>query len=102
MYLCGTEGSIRGDVLTGEIEYKRIDRSRAIMKEKTVGGGHGGADGTMTGALRDSMLNGTEPLVGLEDGIRASVACFGVDEALDTGTVVDMMPMWQSVGIDPK
>jgi predicted dehydrogenase len=102
MYLNGTEGSIRGNVLEGRIEYKRIDGSKAILCEKTAGGGHGGADGTMTGALRDSMLNGTKPLVGLEDGIKSSVACFGVDEALDTGTVCDLSEMWKRVGIEPK
>lgn len=99
MYLCGTEGTIRGDVLTGQIEYKRIDHTRAVMVEKTAGGGHGGADGIMSNALRKSMLEGAAPLVGLEEGIRSAVACFGVDAALDTGTVYDMQEMWRKVGI---
>jgi len=99
MYLCGTEGTLRGDVLTGEIEYRRISHEKPVMKETTVGGGHGGADGTMSAALRDSMVNGAAPLVGLDDGIRSAVACFGVDSALDSGTVVDLREMWQKVGI---
>lgn len=101
MYLCGTEGTIRGDVLTGQIEYKRIDRSKPVLVETTVGGGHGGADGTMSAALRDSMLTGAAPLVGLDDGIRSAVACFGVDAALDTGTVYDLHGMWTKVGLTP-
>lgn len=100
MYLCGTEGTIRGDVLTGEIEYKRISHDKPVMVEKTVSGGHGGADGTMSTALRNSMINGDAPLVGLDDGIRSAVACFGVDEALDSGTVIDLHPMWEKVAID--
>lgn len=99
MYLCGTEGTIRGDVLTGEIEYKRINHDKPVMREKTTGGGHGGADGIMSRALRDSMLEGAAPLVGLEDGIRSAVACFGVDAALDRGTIVDLTSMWEQVGI---
>jgi len=101
MYLCGTEGTLRGDVLTGEIEYRRIDHSRPVMVEKTASGGHGGADGTMSTALRDSMVNGAAPLVGLEDGIRSAVACFGVDQALDSGQVVDLQDMWAQVGLVP-
>lgn len=101
MYLCGAEGTIRGDVLTGEIQYKRISHDRAVLWEKTVGGGHGGADGILAASLRDSMLHGTPPKVGLEDGIRSAVACFGVDAALDSGTVFDLRPMWERVGIRP-
>lgn len=101
MYLCGTEGTIRGDVLNGRIEYKRIDHSKPVMTENTVGGGHGGADGTMSNALRDSMLTGAAPLVGLDDGIRSAVACFGVDTALDTGTVFNLSGMWKQVGLKP-
>lgn len=101
MYLCGTEGTIRGDVTTGQIEYKRIGHDRAVLHERTASGGHGGADGTLAGSLRDSMINGTQPLVGLDAGIRSAVACFGIDAALDTGTVFDLRPMWQRVGITP-
>jgi predicted dehydrogenase len=99
MYLCGTEGTIRGDVMTGQIDYRRISRDRAMVLEQSASGGHGGADGTLANALRDSMLNGTAPLVGLDAGIRSAVACFGIDAALDAGTVVDLRPMWQRVGV---
>ncbi len=99
MYLCGTHGTIRGDIITGQIEYKRIGHEPAVMIEKTTAGGHGGADGTLANALRSSMLEGTAPLVGLDAGIRSAVACFGIDAAMDTGTVVDLCPMWQRVGI---
>lgn len=100
MYLCGTEGAIRGDVMTGQIEYKRISYDPAVMMEKTAGGGHGGADGTLAEALRSSMLEGTAPLVGLDAGIRSAVACFGIDAALDTGTDIDLRPMWDRMGAE--
>jgi predicted dehydrogenase len=102
MYLCGTEGTIRGDVLTGEIAYKRISRDKALLVEKTSGGGHGGADGIMSNALRKSMTEGAAPLVCFDDGVRSAVACFGVDAALDTGTVYDLHEMWKRVGIEPE
>lgn len=101
MYLCGTEGTIRGDVLTGRVEYKRIDRPKPVLRETTAGGGHGGADGIMSNALRDSMLTHAQPLVGRDNGLKSSIACFGIDQALDSGAVVDLMPMWQRIGIKP-
>jgi predicted dehydrogenase len=101
MYLCGTEGTIRGDVLTGEIQYKRIDRTNPVLVETTAHGGHGGADGFLAESLRDSMINGTAPVVGLDAGIRSAVACLGVDAALGTGTVFDLRGMWEQVGITP-
>lgn len=101
MYLCGTEGTIRGDVLNGKIEYKRYNHEPVTMVEQSASGGHGGADGTMSSSLGKSMTEGADPLVGLEDGIRAAVACFGVDEALDTSTVYDMATMWDKVGLKP-
>ncbi|NQU39141.1 MAG: Gfo/Idh/MocA family oxidoreductase [Lentisphaerae bacterium] len=101
VYICGTEGTLRGDVLTGQLEWRRIGFDTELHKEETVGGGHGGADGILADSLRESMLNGTAPLVGLEDGMKASVACFGLDAALDSGTVVDLRPMWAQVNVTP-
>jgi hypothetical protein len=101
MYLCGTEGTIRGDVLTGEIQYKRIDRTKPVLLETTAGGGHGGADGIMAESLLKSMIGDAAPLAGLDAGIRSAVACFGVDAALDSGTVFDLHDMWKRVGITP-
>jgi predicted dehydrogenase len=101
MYLCGSEGTIRGDVLTGEIQYKRIDRTKPVSLETTAGGGHGGADGIMAESLLNTMINGTAPLAGLDAGIRSAVACFGVDAALDNGTVFDLHDMWERAGIIP-
>jgi predicted dehydrogenase len=100
-YVCGTEGTLRGDVVTGKIEWQRIGFDTERHTEQTASGGHGGADGILADALRDSIVNGTPPLVSLEDGMKASVACFGIDAALDTGTVVDLRPMWATVGFEP-
>ena len=47
------------------------------------------------------MLEDAPPLATLEDGVRSAVSCFGVDEAHDTGRVIDLRPMWQQAGIVP-
>ena len=100
-YLCGTEGTIIGDVLTGEIRWQKTGFDTEMVTESFSGGGHGGGDGTLSDGLRRSMLEGTVPPVGLHDGLKSAVAVLGCDKAHDTGAVVDLHPMWEQVGIDP-
>ena len=51
--------------------------------------------------LARSMAGEDSPLATLEDGVRSAVSCLGVDEALDTGRVVDLRPFWRQAGIVP-
>ena len=46
------------------------------------------------------MLDGSPSRTSLEDGLRAAVTAFGIDEAQRTGQVVDLLPLWNTVGID--
>ncbi len=103
IYILGTDGAIRADVLTGAIEYQRIGFDTKIENRSTLAsGGHGGGDSVLGQSLADSMLNGTTPFAGLEEGIRSAVTAFGIDEALSTGKVVDLNPLWKKAGIQTK
>ena len=44
------------------------------------------------------MHNGGTPAAGLEDGLMSAVTCFGIDEANETGKVVDMQDLWKRLG----
>ncbi|MEI6167901.1 MAG: Gfo/Idh/MocA family oxidoreductase [bacterium] len=102
MYICGTEGTLRADVMTGQLEVKRIGFNTQLEDcRSTSSGGHGGGDSILGTSLADTMLKGTPPLTSLEDGLRAAFTAFGMDEAQRTGTVVDLSPFWQRAGIDP-
>lgn len=93
MYILGTEGALRADVLTGVIEVKRIGFDTPLEDFSTsVKGGHGGGDTVLADELAQSMLNGVTPSVGLPEGLEAALTCFAIDEALDTGTTVDLTP----------
>jgi len=60
---------------------------------------HLGGDAFMAGHLRKTMLENTAPLAGLDDGFTSAVSAFGIDEAMDSGQVVDLRPMWQRAGV---
>ncbi len=98
MYILGAEGAIRSDVLTGTIEVKRIGFDTQVEDESTTAkGGHGGGDSLLASELVDTMLNQVPPAVGLMEGLASAVTCFAIDEAMDSGKVVDLGPYWEKV-----
>jgi predicted dehydrogenase len=104
MYILGTRGAIRGDVISGELRLARISLKGDEVEnlETGVSGGHGGADGTLVTGLGRSLLSGAAPLADPEDGLRAAVAALGIDEAMETGRVHDYRPTWQRAGVEPR
>lgn len=102
MYVLGTEGALRVDATTGRIEVRRIGfETTPEIFDITVNDddGHLGGDARMVAHLARSMVGEASPLATLEDGVRSAVSCLGVDEALDTGRVVDLRPWWRQAGI---
>jgi len=100
--LLGSEGAIRADALTGIIELQRISSTPEMQRFDTnvAGGhpgGHAGGDEVLVESLYDSMRTGAAPLIGVEEGIQSALVCFAIDEAMDTGKVVDLNPLWARV-----
>ncbi|MBN1515719.1 GNAT family N-acetyltransferase [Candidatus Sumerlaeota bacterium] len=98
MYILGTEGAIRADVLTGTIHLKRIGFDTQLEDLSTEAkGGHGSGDGVLVIELAESMLRRTPPSVGLVEGLESAVTCFAIDEAMDLGAVVDVRQYWDRI-----
>ncbi|MCF8241426.1 MAG: Gfo/Idh/MocA family oxidoreductase [Melioribacteraceae bacterium] len=98
MYILGSEGAIRADVLTGIIELKRIGFDTKIIDKSTgASGGHGDGDDVLARELADSMINNSVPAVGIEAGLLSSVTSFAIDEAMNTGTVIDIEKYWSHI-----
>jgi predicted dehydrogenase len=98
MYLNGSEGCIRADLVAGRIEVARIGHTESAREVKAgVAGGHGGGDDVLARELAESMLRGIVPQVGLDEGLASAFTCFGIDEATESGEVVDMAKYWRKV-----
>ena len=98
MYIIGSEGSLVSDVKKGTILLKRNDPDAEETDEATGSkGGHGGGDLTLVESIVDCMLHDTEPITGFIDGLTSSVAAFAIDEAMDTGAVVDVEKYWRKI-----
>lgn len=98
MYIVGTEGAIRSDVISGRIELARVGFNERVtdLSGEAVGM-HGGGDDVLATELVSAMLQGTPMSAGIDEGLAAAVTCFAIDEALDTGQVVDMAGWWDRV-----
>ncbi len=98
MLLLGTEGAIRGDVLTGELEYRRVgfdaEPERATDLKK---GGHGGGDAILGQDLAATMLHDAEPRASLDEGVASAIACFAMNDAMRTRTVIDCSDYWRQI-----
>ncbi|MDK2972903.1 MAG: hypothetical protein PWP23_2658 [Candidatus Sumerlaeota bacterium] len=100
LYLLGTTGAIRADVLTGKIELRKIGFDAVSTDVSTdVSGGHGGGDTHLVRNLADSILNSAAPHTGIDDGLVSSFTCFAIDEASRTGQVVEMDKYWKQADI---
>ena len=96
----GPRARSSANLVSGSIELKRIGfdtEVEHVALQKMDG--HGGGDQMLANELADSMLNGTVPKVGLEDGLRSAVTCFAMDEAMETGKVVDAGRYWKKAGV---
>ncbi len=96
MYICGTEGAIRADVIAGRIEMRRIGFDTTPEEiDVGVAGGHGGGDDVLIRSLAGCMLEDDEPFTGLDDGLKSAFTCFAIDEAERTGKTVSLASYWE-------
>ena len=101
MYIVGTEGAIRADVLSGEIFVKRIGFETKCENLSTGAKGiHGDGDEFLVRELTESMLNKKTPSVSMKEGVTSAATCFGIDDAMENNTIVNMDPYWKMVGVD--
>ncbi|QHI69399.1 Gfo/Idh/MocA family protein [Tichowtungia aerotolerans] len=102
MYLCGTEGTLRADVIQGKVEVQRIgyDIETETIRTNTCNS-HGGGDAVLGKELLDCMVSGAEPVSSLDDGFRAAITCFAIDDAMDSRQVVNLDTYWQQAGFQP-
>jgi predicted dehydrogenase len=99
-YICGAEGALRADAITGEIEWSRIGHD-AQTQRVNMGhpGGHAGGDDAMACALAATLLEGRPPEATVDDGLRACVTVFALDEAMRERKVIDLRPRWKVAGV---
>ena len=97
LYLIGSEGTLRADLITGQVELRRIGWDEPSVIYETIAKGHGGGDERMAKHLVQTMVEGVEPLASLEHGLAASLTCFAMDQAMREGRVVYLSELQQQL-----
>lgn len=98
LYLCGTEGTLRADLYTGTIEYRRIGfGTETVRVDSGASDLHGGSDVVLAQELIATMQAGDAPSTTLDDGLDAALTCFAIDEAQASGQVVRLDEYWAKV-----
>jgi predicted dehydrogenase len=90
-YICGSEGALRADAITGKIELQRISHEGQPEQIDTgVAGGHAGGDEVMGQGLVETLLAGTPPLASVDEGIRSCAVALAIDQAMQEGRIVTL------------
>jgi predicted dehydrogenase len=93
-YICGSEGALRADAITGRIELRRISHEGKPEQIDTgVAGGHAGGDEVMAASLVKTLLNGKPPLASVNEGVRSCAVATAIDQAMHEGRVVTLAPL---------
>tara|TARA_R110002072_G_scaffold20841_3_gene75170 strand:- start:51282 stop:52427 length:1146 start_codon:yes stop_codon:yes gene_type:complete len=103
LYICGTEGTLRADVMTGAIELQQIGFHTETQQMGTGSSGmHGGGDPVLAAELFQVMTGSGQMSAGIDAGLSAATTCFAIDEAVATGQVVDLADYWRRVDMSPS
>ncbi|HBG26521.1 MAG: hypothetical protein A2Y10_00990 [Planctomycetes bacterium GWF2_41_51] len=95
LYICGTEGAIRSDVISGKLELRRVGFDEQIQDVATgVSGGHGDGDTMLCQMLIDMITKKKKPQTGIDDAITSAITCFGIDKAMQDRAVVNLGQYW--------
>lgn len=103
MYILGSHGALRADLVGGTIETSTIGWEAKIEHLDTrVRGGHGGGDEVMAASLLRTLTDGESPLASIAEGICSAVPAFGIDQSCSEGRVVNLDSYWEKAGIVPE
>lgn len=111
MYICGTEGTIRADFVTGKIEIKKIDsKDVKIMATENEDDGHGGGDLKLVEFINKEMMKNEIDFnlkenrqnisaEAMKTAVTSAISCFMIDKSMKEGKVIDCDDVWKEFGI---
>jgi predicted dehydrogenase len=98
IYLIGTEGSIRSDVISGELKLKRIGFDSTEEDLSTgVCGMHGGGDAVLCGHFANILASREKSLIGIYEGIESAAVCLAVNQSRVEKRIVEMTGTWKQI-----
>ena len=93
-----SEGNIIVDLYRREIRCRNIADEGETVIDFPAADGHGGGDRIIMEELFDTMCSGTEPKCSGSEGLESAVYALALDQAAVSGKVIDLEPIWSSLG----
>lgn len=97
MYFSCTEGNIVLDLYAKTLSWQKLGSGERYTINFPADG-HGGGDAYIMKELYDSMVNGTLPKCGGNEGLESAVTAIGIDTAALEKRIFDYEPVWKSLG----
>lgn len=98
MYFHCSGGTLILELYSGSLQYKSLD-DEAVQLLTLTGGGHGDGDFFIMKELHDSMINGTVPVCGGDEGLLSAVVGISIDKARAEGQIFDLTETWKTLGL---
>ena len=97
LYFSCSEGTMRLDLYAGKLYYRCIG-GEGTIEVAIAGDGHGGGDNYIMKELYETMTTGAKPKCSGNEGLESAVYALALDEAARTKQIVDLEPVWKSLG----
>ena len=97
MYISGSEGNIIVELYSSTLKLRRLG-DESIQLYDFGADGHGGGDQYIMKELYDSMINGTMPKCGGDEGLDSAVTALAIDRAAVGTGLFNLEEVWKKLG----
>ena len=99
MHLCGLKASVDLDLRKNQLDILPIGRENTLPVNIGLEGrgGHHGTDGLIMDDLVRIMTTSAEPAISAMAGVTSAITSLAIDQARQTGRIVDLEPYWKRV-----
>jgi predicted dehydrogenase len=99
LYICGTRGCVRGDLVSSKIEVKTIvDERKEVFVNESVVGGHGGGDEFLMKEFGDLIMDESRERNDLDDALKSAASILMIEKARKEERIVDLGLVWERLG----
>lgn len=100
LYICGTLGTLRTDLLQGVIEFKRFDtdKNEIIEFDKKMRESHGGGDSHMAKEINLAMTTNYNRPSDFDDAIKSATTAIMCDVSVNKNKIIFMNKIWKKLG----
>jgi predicted dehydrogenase len=96
IYICGTKGTLRSDVLKGILQLRSLGSTETItVIDDEFRGGHGAGDNFLIDELIEAMKDKRKYHISIDEGIKSAAIALGAEKSRKENIIFDMESVWK-------